>query len=415
MNLLFIHNNFPGQFLDLAPYLARHAADRTGFLNQSDKPQGIDLAGVKLVKFALHRQPADGVHSYLRPSEEAVLRGQAVLRAVLKLSEQGFTPDVAVVHGGEGFGLYLKTLLPKLRLISYMEWYFRPETSRYLYAGFDINDSLSTQTRNWPILQELVEADVIVSPTAWQRQQFPQPWCEQIKVIFDGVDTNLFRPSQTQSKSLLSLKSGTNGQVIEIPDSVPLLTYATRGMEPLRGFPEFLRAAAYAQQQLPNLHVVVAGDDRIAYSYGSQHKSGSWKHQLLEELKDQLGLTRLHFPGLINYGELVQLFQRSDLHCYFTRPYVISWGLFQAAACGSPVLVNRFPGVEDVFRDLQRVTLVDLDDQVGLNQQVVRALQIPVQEQPISNLRQGLDLTLARIAWRDLILNNQAHRLPQAR
>ena len=415
MNLLFIHNNFPGQFLELAPFLAKQTASRTVFLTESENPQGIDLAGVELVTFAPHRQPAEGVHVYLRPSEEAVLRGQAVLRALLQLSEEGFIPDVAVVHGGEGFGLYLKTLLPKLRLISYMEWYFRPETSKYLYADFDINDSLSTQTRNWPILQELVEADVIVSPTAWQRQQFPQPWCEQIKVIFDGVDTNLFRPSQTQSHSLLSLKSGTNSQVIEIPDSVPLLTYATRGMEPLRGFPEFLRAAAYAQQQLPNLHVVVAGDDRIAYSFRSQHKSGSWKQQLLEELKDQLDLTRLHFPGLINYGELVQLFQRSDLHCYFTRPYVISWGLFQAAACGSPMLVNCFPGVEDVFRDLQRVTLVDLDDQVGLNQQVVRALQIPVQEQPFSNLRQGLDFSLARVAWRDLILNNQAHLWPQAR
>ena len=40
-------------------------------------------------------------------------------------------------------------------------------------------------------------------------------------------------------------------------------------MEPLRGFAEFMRAAAFAQQQLDNLHVVVAGDDRIAYSYSS--------------------------------------------------------------------------------------------------------------------------------------------------
>ena len=54
----------------------------------------------------------------------------------------------------------------------------------------------------------------------------------------------------------------------------------------------------------PDLHVVVAGDDRIAYSYRSEHPSGSWKQQLMEELKDHLDLTRLHFPGLINYGEL---------------------------------------------------------------------------------------------------------------
>ena len=126
MNLLFIHANFPGQFLDLAPYLAKYVADRTVFLTESDNPQGINLEGVELVRFTPHRQPAEGMHPYLRSSEQAVLRGQAVLRAVLKLIEQGFIPDVTVVHGGEGFGLYLKTLLPKLRLISYMECYFRP-------------------------------------------------------------------------------------------------------------------------------------------------------------------------------------------------------------------------------------------------------------------------------------------------
>ena len=92
---------------------------------------------------------------------------------------------------GGGFGLYLKTLFP--RLVAFiMEWYFRPGTAKYLYSDFDLNNPLSIQTRNWPILQELVEADVIVSPTAWQRQQFPRPWRDQINVIFDGVNTNLF-------------------------------------------------------------------------------------------------------------------------------------------------------------------------------------------------------------------------------
>ena len=405
MNLLFIHGNFPGQFLDLAPFLARHVADRTVFLTESDNPQGIELSNVELVHFAPHRQPAEGVHAYLRQSEQAVLRGQAVLRAVTMLIEQGFLPDVAVVHGGEGFGLYLKTLLPSLRLISYMEWYFRPDTSKYLFEDFDLNDSLSIQTRNWPITQELLEADVVVSPTAWQCQQFPKPWREEIKVIFDGVDTRLFFPSLSRSRSPLSLKSGTNRCEVDIPESAPLLTYATRGMEPLRGFASE-RAAAFAQQQIPSLHVVVAGLDRIAYSFPSQHESGSWKKQMLEELKDQFDLTRLHFPGLVHYGELKQLFDRSDLHCYFTRPYVISWGLFQVAACGTPLLVNHFPCAKDVFKDLQQVTFVDLDDQDELNRQVIRSLQAPINKVPSSNLRQGLELGQSCTAWRDLILND---------
>ena len=151
--------------------------------------------------------------------------------------------------------------------------------------------------------------------------------------------------------------------------------------------------------------MVVAGNDRVAYSYQSQHPSGSWKHQLLDELKGQLDRTRLHFPGLVNYGELQQLFCRSDLHCYFTRPYVISWGLFQAAACGLPLLVNRCPGLEDVFQDPDQVIWVNLENQADLNRQMVEALQAPVNTQPISNLRDGLDLNQARFAWRDLIIN----------
>ena len=94
---------------------------------------------------------------------------------------------------------------------------------------------------------------------------------------------------------------------------------------------------------------------------------------------------------------------------------MISWGLFQAAACGTPLVVNRFPGVDEVFQDLQRVNLVDLDDQVALNQQVVRALQDQNKHQTMSNLRQGLDLAHACFAWRDLILNHQAHRWQPAR
>ena len=71
--------------------------------------------------------------------------------------------------------------------------------------------------------------------------------------------------------------------------------------------------------------------------------------------------------------------------------------------------MNRFPGVDDVFYDLQRVILVDLNDQDDLNQQVVRALEVENKELPISNLRPGLELTQAFLAWRGLILNEEAH------
>ena len=52
---------------------------------------------------------------------------------------------------------------------------------------------------------------------------------------------------------------------------------------------------------------------------------------------------------------------------------------------------------------------MDLNDQDDLNQQVVRALEVENKELPISNLRPGLELTQAFLAWRGLILNEEAH------
>jgi hypothetical protein len=172
MNLLFIHANFPAQFLCIAPQLTKHCQAKTVFLTKSDNPQNISLPGVQVSRFELHREPAKGVHKYLIPSELAVLNGQAVVRAVNQLIMNGFYPDVAIVHGGMGYGLYLKTVFPKIKLISYMEWYFNHNTSRYLYADFGVHQALSAETRNWPIVQELMSSDVVVSPTLWQKQQF---------------------------------------------------------------------------------------------------------------------------------------------------------------------------------------------------------------------------------------------------
>lgn len=237
---------------------------------------------------------------------------------------------------------------------------------------------------NLPILQELTQADRVVCPTAWQRSQFPREWQPRIELIFDGVDQTFFKPQPWQ------------GEVV--------LSYATRGMEPLRGFPEFLRAAAAAQQEDPQLQVVVAGRDRVAYSYAPDHPSGSWKQALLEELEGQLDPARLHFTGLMNYGDYKQLLWRSDLHCMFSRPYVISWGLFQAAACGARLLVNQGPGIAEVFaRPLARPP-VNLEDQAAVTAAVLAGLAEPRSAQlPEPNLRPNYELRHCLRQWLALL------------
>lgn len=405
MNLLFIHNNFPGQFDSLARFFAKRSTGLTVFLTQSDNPQGIQIPGVDLVRFQLDDSSSRCVNPYLKPMEKAAKTAQAVLRALLRMRKSGFVPDVVVSHGGFGFGLFIKTFFPKTRLITFAEWWFRPETAASLFEHLSLDDQLRLDARNLPLLQEMLKCDEIICPTEWQKQQFPASLHHRITVQFEGINCSLFRPQEVAEPFLLS------GEDMDAPLQVRsdqlLLTYGTRGMEPLRGFPEFMRAAAVAQEHFPQLEVVVFGRDRSAYSYRSKHPSGSWKQAMLEELGAELDQSRLHFPGLVSYQQLAQLLCRSDLHCFFTRPYVVSWGVFNAAACGARLLVNSFAGIDEVFEELPD-RVVDLEDQAAINRSVLEALQervdFPGEAEPRrSNLRHGLDLKSCLRAWQQVI------------
>ena len=231
---------------------------------------------------------------------------------------------------------------------------------------------------------------------------------DKIKVIFDGVNGDFFKP-EVPAVPLL-LHGEVQPEPLQFGSNDLLLTYGTRGMEPLRGFPEFMRAAAVAQNKYPELQVVVFGRDRSAYSYQCKQFKGSWKAALLDELADQLDPQRLHFTGLLTYGDLVRLFQRSDLHCYFTRPYVVSWGVFQAAACGANLLVNEFEGIEEVFDGRPSNPTVDLENQESVTQGVLRGLKqrCDQREQMLANVSESflnpdLELQPCLAKWEQLL------------
>lgn len=406
--LLFLHGNFPGQFLDIAPFLAAKLGARVVFLTLSDNSQGINLPGVDCRRFERHREAGKETHLYLKSVEVAVLNGQAVVRQLLALKAQGFVPDVVISHCGFGYASYIKNIYPKCKLISYVEWYFTDQNSLLLNPEISVNELMRLNAFNIPSQQETLQADVLVCPTRWQAGQFPVELQRKIKCIFDGVSSTLF--PEGSCREPLEIAGQDCASPVRIDPGDLLLTYGTRGMEPLRGFSEFMRAASVAMQAFKDLQVVVYGADRTAYGMTAErcsHPSGSWKEQLLQELAEGLDLRRLHFVGLIDYGTLSKLYRRSDLHCYFTRPYVVSWGVFQAAASGCPLLMNQFPGVEEVLEDQPEFPYVDLNSQHSVNQGVVSALEkvrsLGNTRDHSSRLSAGLDSQSCLRQWLNLI------------
>jgi len=402
MDFLFIHGNYPAQFRHLAALLGQNPEHRVVFLTARQDAAKDALPGVEVHTYACHRTPSAQTHHYLQASEEAVLQGQAALREVSSLVEGGLRPRVVMSHGGMGMGLFLKDLLPQALHVGYFEWYFQANTTRHLLAEFDLDAQLKTGLRNLPILQELERCDLAVVPTAWQKSQFPRAYQAKLEVIFDGIDTAFFQPAPKGlelANSDLTLTNRDSGETVLLKAGGRVLSYATRGMEPLRGFPEFLRALPLLLETFADLDVVIAGADRRAYSYDAPSHGGSWKEHVLAELGAFSGRERVHFTGLLTYPDYRQLLWRSTLHCYFTRPYVTSWSLFEAAACGARLALSEGPATEGIVEP-ESVLWVDLNDQNTITHALQQGLEQP---RPPALILPGFELTNSLQRWEALL------------
>jgi glycosyltransferase involved in cell wall biosynthesis len=408
MDFVFIHGNYPAQFRHLAALLARDQSHRVVFLTARQDAANEALPGLEIHTFQCHRSTNPGTHHYLHASEDAVLQGQAVLRELAKLLERGLRPRVVISHAGMGLGLFIKDLLPQALHVGYFEWFFRPETTCNLLEQFDLDAQLKTGLRNLPILHELERCDVGVVPTAWQKSQFPSAYQQKLEVIFDGIDTSFFHPRPSDlalEASDHTLHNRESGEAFILGSGMRVLSYATRGMEPLRGFPEFMRALPPLLESFPDLQVIIAGADRRAYSYDAPRHDGSWKQFLLTELGNFLGQGRILFTGLLTYADYRKLLWRSTLHCYFTRPYVTSWSLFEAAACGARLAVSRGPATEGILEPAS-VRWLDLEDQAAVTAGMLNGLQ---QEGSPARILPGFDLGTSLRLWEEL-LNQRLQR-----
>jgi len=160
-----------------------------------------------------------------------------------------------------------------------------------------------------------------------------------------------------------------------------IVTYGTRGMEPYRGFPQFMEAAAMLLERRPNLHIVVFGADRVAY--GPRLPPGeSFKQRMLEDLPN-LDSDRIHFTGLLSYPDYLRVLQASSVHVYLTVPFVLSWSLLEAMSTGCLIVGSDTEPVREVMRDGDNGLLVDFFSPDQLAASIGKVLDRPAKYQPL--------------------------------
>ena len=373
MNILFIHQNFPGQFKFLAPALAQQGHTVVAMTMQ--KTEVKEWRGVKLVPYSASRGSTPNVHPWVSDFETKTIRAEACFRSALEMKTQGFTPDLIIAHPGWGESLFLKDVWPNARLGIYCEFYYHPDEAD---VGFDpefpskdVGEVCRLRLKNLNNLLHFEVVDAGISPTQWQASTFPEPFRSKITVVHDGIDTEAVAPNEAVSLTL-------NGD-IKLTRADEVITFVNRNLEPYRGYHIFMRTLPELLKRRPNARVLIVGADDV--SYGARPEGGKkWTDIFASEVRPHISdadWSRVHFLGHISYQLFIPLLQLSTVHVYLTYPFVLSWSLLEAMSVGCAIVASHTQPLREAIRHDDTGRLVDFFDVPGLVNEVCALLDDP--------------------------------------
>jgi glycosyltransferase involved in cell wall biosynthesis len=352
MTILFVHQNFPGQFKHIVNSLSnqRHIG-----LTISKPTEPVPGAW-KVYQYHIRRGNQPGLIPSLQDLESKTIRAEACAQAAEQLLKKGLNPQLIIGHPGWGELMFLGEIWPKTPILSYQEFYYQPH-------GFDfdfdpefqcspdwqscaklklktVNQRLSLEASNW-----------CISPTRFQRSSYPNKDQNIISTIHDGIDTKNAKPSQKSFAVTLDI-----GLTIQKGDSV--VTFVNRTLEPYRGCHTFIRSIPFIQKLAPEAQIIVVGDTK-GVSYGAPCQDGEWKDIFLGEIEGKYDPSRVHFVGKLPYEQFMPLMQVTAAHVYLTYPFVLSWSLLEAMSCEAPIVGSATAPVMEVIQHGHNGLLVD--------------------------------------------------------
>lgn len=408
-SVLFVHQNYPAQFGHVARGLVRERGYRCAFL--SLRPPGND-GGVERAQYAPVGGATANTHYCARTFENAVAHAHGAHEAAKRLAEGGFRPDLIVGHSGFGSTLFLREVF-SCPVLNYFEYYYHPRDSDLDFRPEfppSTLDVLRSYCRNAMILLDLENCDRGQAPTHWQRSLFPERARDKIEVVFDGVDTRLWR-RDPRPRTVLQPSgdpaSGSTSAPIAIP--VPrgprgrVVTYVSRGFESMRGFDVFMKVAKRIYLARPDTLFLVVGTDRVAYGGDLKYiPEKSFREHVLKQ--DDYDLSKFLFTGHVPPAELANLLSLSHLHIYLTVPFVLSWSLVDALACGTVVVASDTPPVRELIAHGRNGLLAGFFDVDRLAELALQVLDDPPAHQHLAEAgvelvrnEYSLDVCLPRI------------------
>ena len=370
MKFIFIHQNFPAQYVHLAPKLVSLGHHCIAIGSRHIK----ESKSITTIKYSINLPEERGyknLHPWILDINSKCLRAEAVAKKLLKIKKQGFIPDLIIGHSGWGELIAVKDIFPNTPVLNYFEFIYQINGADTNFdAEFlqkDWFEDVKIRIKRYPPLMTLHDMDHAIAPTKWQASTAPEIYSKKISIIHEGIDTNKIKANKD---AFLYLKKAD----LKFTSKDKIITYVARNLEPYRGFHIFMRMLPILQQLNPNCHVIIVGGDSV--SYGNPPSTGStWRSQLLEELHGNLDLSKIHFVGYVPHQTLHNLFQVSSCHIYLTYPFILSWSLLEAMSCEAIVVGSDTEPLREVIVDNENGFLIDFFDYTALAYKISEILK----------------------------------------
>lgn len=371
MNILFVHQNMPGQYRELLMWLVAQGGHRIVFLTQrKDAPQ---INGVLTRVYKPHHTPDAKAYGLSKVWEEATGAGFGAAMAARDLEKSdGFRPDLILGHTGWGELLFMKQIWPDVPVLGFFEYFYNATGG---LVGFDPDEPVSDhmpflmEARNAVPYANLHKVDLGHVPTVWQKNTFPTAFHPKFYTCHDGIRTDRLGPDPDVSLSL-----GRLDRPLTRADEV--FTYLARNLEHARGFHIFMAALPKILAERPNARVLVVGGDEVSYGRKSKHPQGL-RAELTEKLGNSVDWSRVHFLGRVPYSSFCQVVQISRCHLHLTMPFVMSWSLLESMAMQATIVASDVPSVREAVTHGETGLLVDFFDPEALADQVIDVLANP--------------------------------------
>ncbi len=367
MKILFIHQNFPAQFSYLAKHLVKTGGHELLALKQ---PPSASFEGVGVAPYKFLHTSEVNTHPLLKEMEAKVLRGEAVAEAARRLKEKGYKPDVIIAHPGWGEVLFIKDVWPETKIICYFEYYYHATGQDFNFdpefQTHSLEDASRLRLKNTTMQQALEVADAGWTPTKWQKCTYPNWAQKKINIIHEGVDTEYFKPNPNASFTIANKN-------ITLTTDDEVITFASRALEPVRGFHVFMRALPELLAKRPHLHVVILGHEKASYGPEPEDYS-SWLQKMLAEVGEFLDPRRVHIVGFLSRDVYRSVLQVSKAHVYLTYPFILSWSLLEAMAIGAPICASNTGPITEFIKDGKTGVLFNFFDPQDLINSVIKQL-----------------------------------------